>query len=232
MTANVAPAPARPAWQALDAHARPMGERTLRELFAADPARGERLTAEAVGVYLDYSKQRITDETLRLLVALADECGVAARIGAMFRGEQVNATEHRPALHVALRAPKGASIAVDGENVVPEVHRVLERMADFALRVRGGQWVGHTGARITSIVNIGIGGSDLGPAMAVEALHPLTRGAPAVCFVSNVDGTDLANALEVADPARTLFIIASKTFSTQETLANARTARRGRRPVA
>ncbi len=225
MTAHAAPPPARPAWQALDAHARPMRERTLRELFAADPARGDRLTAEAAGLYLDYSKQRITDETLRLLVALAGECGVASRIGAMFRGDKVNGTENRPALHVALRAPYGTSIVVDGENVVPDVHRVLERMADFALRVRGGQWTGHTGARITNVVNIGIGGSDLGPVMAFEALRHYSDRALTLRFVSNVDATDFVEAVRDLDPAATLFIVASKTFTTLETMTNAHAAR-------
>jgi glucose-6-phosphate isomerase len=216
---------ARPAWQALEAHARSLRGRTLRELFAADPARGERLTAEAAGVYLDYSKQRITGETLRLLVALADESGVAARIDAMFRGEKINVTEDRAALHVALRAPKGTSIVVDGEDVVPDVHGVLERMADFALRVRAGQWTGHTGARIRNVVNIGIGGSDLGPVMAFEALRHYGDRALTMRFVSNVDATDFVEAVRDLDPAATLFIVASKTFTTLETMTNAHAAR-------
>ncbi len=225
MSADAAPVSARPAWQALEAHARSMRQTTLRELFAADPARGERLTAEAAGVYLDYSKQRITDGTLRLLLALADESDVAARIGAMFRGEKVNGTENRAALHVALRAPKGTSIVVDGEDVVPDVHRVLDRMADFAFRVRGGQWTGHTGARIRSIVNIGIGGSDLGPVMAFEALRHYGDRALTLRFVSNVDATDFVEAVRDLDPAATLFIVASKTFTTLETMTNAHAAR-------
>jgi glucose-6-phosphate isomerase len=216
---------ARPAWQALAAHHRQIRDRHLRELFAADARRGERLAAEGAGVYLDYSKNRVTDETLRLLVQLADECGLRHRIDAMFRGERINATEGRAALHVALRAPRGASIVVDGENVVPQVHAVLDRMADFANRVRGGTWAGHTGRRIRAVVNIGIGGSDLGPVMAHRALAHYSDRALAFRFVSNVDATDLVEATRDLDPAETLFIVSSKTFTTLETMANARSAR-------
>ncbi len=216
---------ARAAWKALQAHHGGIRGVHLRELFAADPRRGERLAAEAAGVYLDYSKNRVTDETLRLLVQLADECGLRGRIDAMFRGEKVNVTEGRAALHVALRAPRGASIVVDGENVVPQVHAVLDRMADFANRVRSGTWTGHTGRRIRAVVNIGIGGSDLGPVMAHRALAHYSDRALALRFVSNVDAADLVEATRDLDPAETLFIVSSKTFTTLETMANARSAR-------
>jgi len=213
------------AWRALADHQRAMQDRHLRNLFADDPARAERMTAEAAGVFLDYSKNRIDDETLRLLVELAEQCGLRARIDAMFRGEKINVTEHRAVLHVALRAPRGASILVDGKNVVPEVHAVLDRMAEFAHRIRNGQWTGHTGKRIRSVVNIGIGGSDLGPVMAYEALKHYSDRAMTFRFVSNVDGTDFVEATRDLDPAETLFIISSKTFTTLETMTNAQSAR-------
>jgi len=206
-------------------HQRAMQDRHLRNLFADDPARAERMTAEAAGVFLDYSKNRIDDETLRLLVELAEQCGLRARIDAMFRGEKINVTEHRAVLHVALRAPRGASILVDGKNVVPEVHAVLDRMAEFAHRIRSGRWTGFTGKRIRSVVNIGIGGSDLGPVMAYEALKHYSDRAMTFRFVSNVDGTDFVEATRDLDPAETLFIISSKTFTTLETMTNAQSAR-------
>src|SRR4051794_22101770 len=215
----------RPAWRALQAHYETIRNVHLRTLFAEDPRRGERLAAEAVGLYLDYSKHRITDETIRLLVQLTEDCGLRARIDAMFRGEAINVTENRAVLHVALRAPGDASIVVDGENVVPQVHAVLDKMADFATRVRGGAWTGFTGKRITSVVNIGIGGSDLGPVMAYEALKHYSARDLTFRFVSNVDGTDFAEATRDLDPAETLFIVSSKTFTTLETMTNARTAR-------
>jgi glucose-6-phosphate isomerase len=224
-TAVLQPVTARAAWQALQAHYAATHGVHLRRLFADDPGRGERLTAEAAGIYLDYSKNRVTDETLRLLVRLAEESGLRARIDAMFRGERINATENRAALHVALRAPPGASMAVDGANVVPGVHAVLERMSGFANRVRSGAWKGHTRKRIRSVVNIGIGGSDLGPVMAYEALKHYGTRDLAFRFVSNVDGTDLTEALRDLDPATTLFVVCSKTFTTLETMANARAAR-------
>ena len=224
MTA-VQPVTTRPAWNALRAHYATIHGVHLRKLFADDPGRGERLTAEAAGIYLDYSKNRVNDETLRLLVQLAEESGLRARIDAMFRGEKINVSENRAVLHVALRAPPGALIVVDGENVVPGVHAVLERMAGFANRVRSGAWKGHTRKRIRSVVNIGIGGSDLGPVMAYEALkHYVTRDI-AFRFVSNIDGTDFAEATRDLDPAETLFIVASKTFTTLETMTNAHAAR-------
>jgi len=214
-----------PAWQALVAHHAAMRDATLRQLFAADPARGERLTAEGAGVYLDYSKNRVTDETLRLLVQLAHESGLRERIDAMFRGDRINVSENRPALHVALRAPRGASLVVDGHDVVPDVHAVLDRMTAFADRVRSGEWRGHTGRRIRNVVNIGIGGSDLGPVMAYEALRHYSDRTMTFRFVSNVDGTDFAEATRDLDAAETLFIVASKTFTTLETMTNAQTAR-------
>ena len=220
-----APVVERPAWAALRAHHATIRDVHLRTLFADDPGRGERLTAEAAGLYLDYSKNRLTDETLRLLLALAEESGVRARTEAMFRGERINTTENRPVLHVALRAPRSERIVVDGTDVVPEVHAVLDRMADFARRVRDGEWTGHTGRRIRNVVNIGIGGSDLGPAMAHGALQWYAQRSLVVRFVSNVDPTDLAEATRDLDPAETLFIISSKTFTTLETLTNARSAR-------
>ncbi len=215
----------RPEWQALTEHHRQTNDVHLRQLFAQDPARGERLTAEAAGLYLDYSKNRITDETLRLLLALAEAAGLRARIDAMFGGEKINVTERRAVLHVALRAPRDTSIVVDGENVVPAVHAVLDKMADFCDRVRGGAWTGHTGKRIRNVVNIGIGGSDLGPVMAYEALRSYSDRGMTFRFVSNIDGTDFAEATRDLDPAETLFIVSSKTFTTIETMTNARTAR-------
>jgi glucose-6-phosphate isomerase len=220
------PRPARrPEWAALETHHEKIRDVHLRTLFADDPRRGERLTREAAGLYLDYSKHRVTDETIRLLVSLAQSSGLRARIDAMFRGEAINVTEGRPALHVALRAPRGRSIVVDGEYVVPHVHAVLDRMAAFADRVRTGAWTGHTGTRIRHVVNIGIGGSDLGPVMAYEALRHYSERGLTFRFVSNVDGTDFAEATRDLDPAETLFIVASKTFTTQETMTNAHTAR-------
>ena len=213
------------AWQALADHYETMRGLQLRDLFADDPARGERMTAEAAGVYLDYSKNRINAETLKLLIELAQQAGLRARIDAMFRGEKINVTENRAVLHVALRAPKGASIIVDGKNVVPDVHAVLDKMADFANRVRGGQWKGHSGKRIRNIVNIGIGGSDLGPVMAYEALKYYSDRAMTFRFVSNVDGTDFVEATRDLDPAETLFVVSSKTFTTLETMTNAQSAR-------
>jgi len=215
----------RPAWQALAAHYASARALTLRELFAADPARGRRLAVEAAGIYLDYSKNRVTDETLALLLQLAAECGLRERIDAMFRGDKVNVSENRAALHVALRAPRRATIVVDGEDVVPGVHAVLDRMAAFADLVRSGAWTGYTGKRIASVVNIGIGGSDLGPVMAYEALKHYSQRNLAFRFVSNVDGTDFTEAVRDLDPAQTLFIVASKTFTTQETMTNAHSAR-------
>jgi glucose-6-phosphate isomerase len=213
------------AWKALSSHYKDIRNLQLRDLFANDPARGERMTAEAAGLFLDYSKNRITDETMRLLLALADETGLRSRIDAMFRGDKINITENRAVLHVALRAPKEASIVVDGENVVPGVHALLARMADFSNRVRNGQWTGHTGKRIRNIINIGIGGSDLGPVMAFEALKHFSDRAMRFRFVSNVDGTDFAEAVTDLDPSETLFIVSSKTFTTLETMTNAHTAR-------
>src|SRR3954469_12258392 len=215
----------RPAWKALAAHYQTISKLHMRKLFADDPKRGERMTAEAVGVFLDYSKNRVTDETLKILLQLADESDLRGRIDAMFGGEKINATEKRAVLHTALRAPKGASILVDGKNVVPEVHAVLDKMADFSNRVRSGAWKGHTGKRIRNVVNIGIGGSDLGPVMAYEALKHYGERAMTFRFVSNVDGTDFAEAVVDLDPPETLFIVSSKTFTTLETMTNAQTAR-------
>ena len=225
MNPTIKPLAERQAWKALAAHHQSVRELHLRKLFADDPKRGERMTAEAVGLYLDYSKNRITDETLKLLLQLADESGLRERIDAMFRGEKINVTENRAVLHVALRAPRGASIVVDGENVVPQVHAVLDKMADFSNRVRSGAWKGHTGKRIRNVINIGIGGSDLGPVMAYEALKHYSERAMTFRFVSNVDGTDFAEAVQDLAPAETLFIISSKTFTTLETMTNAHTAR-------
>ncbi len=225
MTAGVQPLTRRAAWKALARHYEQVRDVHLRELFAQDPQRGERLTLEAVGVFLDYSKNRVTDETLRLLVQLAEESDLRRRIDAMFRGERINVTENRSVLHIALRAPQGASIVVDGEDVVPQVHAVLETMANFANRVRSGQWTGHTGKPIRNVVNIGIGGSDLGPVMAYEALRHYTQRNLTFRFVSNVDGTDFVEAMHDLDPAETLFLVASKTFTTLETLTNAHSAR-------
>ncbi len=215
----------RPAWKELEAHSQEVRKRHLRELFAADPERGQRLTAEAAGIYFDYSKNRVTDQTIKLLLRLAEECGLRKRIDAMFRGDKINKTENRAVLHVALRAPRGTSIVVDGKDVVPEVHEVLHKMAEFCNRVRSGAWTGHTGKRIRNVVNIGIGGSDLGPVMAYEALKHYSDRAMTFRFVSNVDGTDFAEAVHDLDPAETLFIVSSKTFTTLETMTNAHTAR-------
>src|ERR1700678_946907 len=214
-----------PAWKALEAHYSSVRELHLRQLFAEDPKRGERLALEDVGLYLDYSKNRVTDETLKLLWQLAEECGLRSRIEAMFGGEKINITENRAVLHVALRAPSGTSIVVDGENVVPQLHAVLDKMSAFADRVRGGDWKGHTGKRIRNVINIGIGGSDLGPVMAYEALKHTSHRSMTFRFVSNVDGTDFAEAVEGLDAAETLFIVSSKTFTTLETMTNAHTAR-------
>ncbi len=225
MTTAIQTLTARPAWKALQAHHQKVRDLHLRKLFAEDPTRGERLTAEAVGLYLDYSKNRVTGETLKLLFGLAEECGLRARIDAMFRGEKINITENRAVLHVALRAPAGASIVMDNTNVVPQVHAVLDKMAGFADRVRGGAWQGHTGKRIRNVINIGIGGSDLGPVMAYEALKHYSDRAMTFRFVSNVDGTDMAEATRDLQPAETLFIVSSKTFTTLETMTNAQSAR-------
>jgi glucose-6-phosphate isomerase len=214
-----------PAWKTLSAHFQKIDRLHLRELFARDPNRGERLTVEAAGLYLDYSKNRITDETLALLLQLAEQSGLRARIDAMFGGEKINVSEKRAVLHVALRAPKGQSILVDGEDVVPQVHTVLDRMTDFCNRVRSGGWRGHARKPIRNIVNIGIGGSDLGPVMAYEALKQYSDRRMTFRFVSNVDGTDFVEATHDLDPAETLFIISSKTFTTLETMTNARSAR-------
>jgi glucose-6-phosphate isomerase len=215
----------RAAWKALAEHYKNVRELHLRNLFADDPKRGERMTAEATGIYLDYSKNRINDESLKLLIQLADQSGLRTRIDAMFRGEKINTTEDRAVLHVALRAPSGASIVVDGKNVVPEVHAVLDKMADFSNHVRSGQWKGHTGKRIRNVINLGIGGSDLGPVMAYEALKHYSDRAMTFRFVSNVDGTDFVEATRDLDPAETLFIVSSKTFTTLETMTNAQSAR-------
>ena len=219
------PLTARASWKALQAHQSKIGERHLRTLFADDPTRGERLTAEAAGIFFDYSKNRVTDETITLLTRLAEEAGLRERIDAMFRGDRINLTEDRAVLHVALRAPRGASIVVDGKNVVPEVHAVLDAMSDFSNRVRSGAWKGHTGKRIRNVINIGIGGSDLGPVMAYEALKHYSDRTMTFRFVSNVDGTDLVEATRDVDPAETLFIVSSKTFTTLETMTNAESAR-------
>ncbi len=225
MTAIIEPLNKRPAWKALASHYEKTRELHLRELFSDDPKRGERMTAEAAGLFLDYSKNRVTDETLKLLLQLAGESGLRERIDAMFRGERLNVTENRAVLHVALRAPRGASIVVDGENVVEQVHAVLDKMADFSDLVRSGAWKGHTGKLIRSVVNIGIGGSDLGPVMAYEALKHYSTRSMVFRFVSNVDATDFVEAVHDLDPAETLFIISSKTFTTLETMTNAKTAR-------
>ncbi|HKV50820.1 MAG TPA: glucose-6-phosphate isomerase [Gemmatimonadaceae bacterium] len=221
----VLPLPDRPAWAALDAHFRTIRDANLRSLFASDAARGERLVAEGAGLYLDYSKHRVTDETLHLLLELARQSGLRERIDAMFRGDAINVTERRSVLHVALRAPRGASILVGGENVVPAVHAVLDRMGRFSDRVRSGEWQGHTGKRIRHVINVGIGGSDLGPVMAYQALRFYSQRDLSFAFVSNVDGTDFVEATRGLDPAETLFIISSKTFTTLETMTNAHTAR-------
>ncbi len=225
MTTSNAPLTKRPAWKALEAHYLQLREKHLRELFADDPQRGERMVVEDVGIYFDYSKNRITDETRHLLQQLAEESGLRSRIDAMFQGEKINLTEQRAALHIALRAPKGQSLLVDGVDVVPQVHVVLDKMADFSHRVRSGDWKGHTGKPIRNIVNIGIGGSDLGPVMAYEALRYYSLRNLTFRFVSNVDGTDFAEATRDLDAGETLFIISSKTFTTLETMANAQAAR-------
>ena len=225
MTAAIQSLTDRPGWKALESHYQKIRELHLRQLFADDPKRGERLTTEAVGLFLDYSKNRVTDETLKLLLQLAEECGLRERIDAMFRGEKINITENRAVLHVALRAPKGTSIVVDGEDVVPQVHAVLDKMAEFSNRIRSGTWKGHTGKSIRNVINIGIGGSDLGPVMAYEALKHYSVRALNFRFVSNVDGTDFAEAVHDLDPSETLFIISSKTFTTLETMTNAHSAR-------
>jgi len=225
MTSTSTPLPQLAAWQALDVHARQIRELHLRQLFADDPKRGERMAVDALGIYLDYSKNRITDESLGLLVNMANEAGLRSSIDAMFCGDKINITEDRAVLHVALRVPKGATVLVDGQNVVPQVHAVLDRMADFTNRVHSDEWKGHTGKRIRNVVNIGIGGSDLGPVMAFEALRYYSDRTLTFRFVSNVDGTDLAEAVRDLDPAETLFIVASKTFTTLETMTNAQGAR-------
>ena len=214
-----------PAWKALGEHSKEIRKLHLRELFASDSTRGEKLIAEGAGLFLDYSKNRVTESTLKLLLQLAEECDLRGRIDAMFRGEKINTTEKRAVLHVALRAPKNATILVDGKNVVPAVHDVLDKMATFSDRIRSGEWVGHTGKRIRNIINIGIGGSDLGPVMAYEALRHYTDRNLTFRFVSNIDGTDFVEATRDLDPAETLFIVSSKTFTTLETMTNAQTAR-------
>jgi len=225
MSTQVAPLAARPAWKALASHAEAIKPLQLRQLFHDDPARGTRLTAEAVGLFLDYSKNRITDETLKLLLELAEQSGLKRHIEAMFTGEKINTTENRAVLHVALRAPKSESIKVDGEDVVPAVHDVLDKMSAFADKVRSGNWLGYTGKPIKNVVNIGIGGSDLGPVMAYEALKHYSKREFTFRFVSNVDGTDFAEAVRDLDPEETLFLVASKTFTTLETMTNAHSAR-------
>ncbi|HTX38276.1 MAG TPA: glucose-6-phosphate isomerase [Bryobacteraceae bacterium] len=215
----------RGAWKKLQTHYKKIGDVHLRKLFTDDPQRGERMTVEAEGLFLDYSKNRVTDETVQLLIKLAEESGLRPKIDAMFRGDKINVTEKRAVLHVALRAPRDASIVVDGENVVPQVHAVLDKMADFCQRVRTGQWTGHTGKPIRSVINVGIGGSDLGPVMAYEALKHYSNREMNFRFVSNVDGTDFAEAVRDLDPSETLFIISSKTFTTLETMTNAHSAR-------
>jgi glucose-6-phosphate isomerase len=225
MKTTIKPLTQRPAWKSLAAHCKKIKAVQLRQIFADDPKRGERMGIKAAGLFLDYSKNRVTEETIKLLLKLAEESGLKSRIGAMFKGDKINITENRAVLHVALRAPEGASIRVDGKNVVPEVHAVLARMAAFAKRVRGGSWKGHTGKRIRNVVNIGIGGSDLGPVMAYEALKHYSERSMSFRFVSNVDGIDFFEATKDLDPAETLFIVSSKTFTTLETMTNAQSAR-------
>ncbi len=225
MTTHIKPLRKRAAWKALNSHYKIIHSLHLRTLFADDPKRGERMTAEAAGIYLDYSKNRITDETIKLLVQLAEESGLRKQTDAMFCGEKINITENRAVLHVALRALRGESILVDGKNVVPQVYAVLDKMTDFSNRIRQGMWKGHTGKSIHNIINIGIGGSDLGPVMAYEALKHYSDRRMTFRFVSNIDGTDFAEAVQDLDPAQTLFIVSSKTFTTLETMTNARTAR-------
>jgi glucose-6-phosphate isomerase len=214
-----------PGWNALVAHHDEIGEQHLKNMFAADPDRGERMVAEAEGLFLDYSKNRATDETIRLLVQLADDAGLRDRTDAMFSGEPINITEHRSVLHVALRMPRERSLIVDGRDVVADVHEVLDRMATFSNRIRSGEWTGHTGKRIKNVINVGIGGSDLGPVMAYRALRHYSDRDLTVRFVSNVDATDFVEKTRDLDPAETLFVIASKTFTTLETMTNARSAR-------
>lgn len=223
---SIVPLRKRAAWLALEAHYQGISKLHLRQLFADDPGRGERMVAEGAGVYLDYSKNRATAATLDLLLGLAEESHLRPSIDAMFRGDKINVSEHRAVLHVALRAPRGASIEVDGRNVVPEVHETLDRMAAFAAKVRDGTWKGHTGKRIRNVINIGIGGSDLGPVMAYEALKHYCERSLTLRFVSNIDGTDFVEAVRDLDPAETMFIVSSKTFTTLETMTNAHTARR------
>ena len=225
MATNRTPLTQLASWKALEKHYRNVKPLHLRNLFKEDPRRAERFSMEALGIYLDYSKNRVTDDTIRLLLDLAESSGLRSRIAAMFNGEKINITEQRAVLHVALRAPKGQSIVVDGENVVPKVHQVLDKMSTFADRVRSGEWKGHTGKRIRNVVNIGIGGSDLGPMMAYEALKHYSDRNLTIRFVSNIDGTDIAEATRDLDPAETLFAVCSKTFTTIETLTNAQTAR-------
>jgi glucose-6-phosphate isomerase len=225
MPATIVPLTQRPAWKALETHCEQMREVHLRKLFAEDPKRGERLTAEAVGIYFDYSKNRITDETVMLLLQLAEESGLRSRIDAMFQGEKINVTEKRAVLHVALRAPKGQAMVVEGEDVVPQVHAVLDKMAGFAEQVRRGEWKGYTGKPIRNVINVGIGGSDLGPVMAYEALRHYSQRDFTFSFASNIDGTDFAEATRDLNAEETLFIISSKTFTTLETMTNAQTAR-------
>src|SRR6266481_3174447 len=225
MTPAIKSLTGRPAWKALEAHFDKVRDLHLRKLFADDRERGERFGIEDVGLYLDYSKNRITSETVSLLLQLADECGLRAKIDALFRGEKINITENRAVLHRALRAPRDQHMVVDGQDVVPEVHAVLDKMANFSERVRSGAWTGHTGKRIRNVINIGIGGSDLGPVMAYEALKHYSDRKMTFRFVSNVDGTDFAEAVQDLDPAETLFIVSSKTFTTLETMTNAHTAR-------
>ena len=221
-SAGLLPLRRRPAWAQLEKHYQKVRDVNLRQLFADDGERGTRFAVQAAGIYLDYSKNRITEETLRLLLELAHESGLKDRIDAMFRGDKINVSEDRAVLHVALRAPRGASIIHDGRNVVPGVHAVLDRMAEFAEQVRSGAWKGQTDKRIRNVINIGIGGSDLGPVMAYEALRHYSHRAMTLRFVSNVDGTDFAEAVRGLDPAETLFIVSSKTFTTLETMTNAR----------
>src|SRR6266581_4796374 len=225
MSTKLTPLTQRPAWKALEEHYQQTSGLHLRTLFAEDTGRGERFAAEAAGIYLDYSKNRVTDETIRLLLELAAASGLRERIDAMFRGEKINVTEQRAVLHVALRAPKEQVIIVDGENVVPNVHAMLDKMADFSNRVRSVAWTGYTGKRMRNIINIGIGGSDLGPSMAYDALQYFSDRSLTVRFVSNIDGNEFVEATRDLDPAETLFIVSSKTFTTLETLTNARSAR-------
>jgi len=225
MKATIKPLTQRPAWKTLAAHHKQIQKLPLRKLFADDAKRGQRFTAEAAGLFLDFSKNCITDQTLKLLLQLAEESGLRGKMDAMFSGEKINITENRAVLHVALRAPKGETILVDGKNVVPEVHAVLDRMAEFSKRVRSGEWKGHTGKRIKNVINIGIGGSDLGPVMAYEALKHYSERSLTFRFISNVDGTDFVEVTRDLEPAETLFIVSSKTFTTLETMTNAQSAR-------